>query len=120
MALLDRADEDVVIYYAESYLDDDHNIMYRLSGVGIPAKAEVQPARQSGTSARRAEQDNEGYESEEVYRLRFTRKWDSENPVLTPQSEIEWLGERWTVVGKPTFYRGSRRTKHTDYQIRRT
>lgn len=99
--------------------DDDGNELLTANPVGYPAKAEIQPARQSGTSARRAEQDNEGYETEETYRLRFTRQHDRTMPLLGQGAEVEWRGERWSVVGLPTLYFGSIRTQHVDYQIRR-
>jgi len=120
MSLLDRAKQDIIIYHQVEVVSDDGNIMIRASGVGVPAKAEIQAARQSGTSARRAEQDNEGFETEEVYRLRFTRSYLKSNPALGPAAEVEWRGARWSVVGMPTYYMGSSRTAHVDFQIRRT
>lgn len=123
MALLDKAQQSVVLYPAESFLDDLGNTLLRPAAVGIPAKAEIQPARQSGTSARRAEQDNEGYESEETYRMRFARRVPPEVAAvlpLGPGSQVRWKGKLWSLVGHPTEYEGSRRTAHTDYQIRRT
>lgn len=119
MSLLDKAKQNILIFHEEEYTDEDGNTILRPSAVGVPAKAEIQPARQSGTSARRAEQDNEGYETEETYRLRFTRQHDRTMPVLGQAAQIEWRGERWVLVGLPTFYFGSRRTQHIDYQIRR-
>jgi hypothetical protein len=120
VSLLDRAKEDILIFHEEEYTSSDGNLMLRASAVGVPAKAEIQAARQSGTSARRAEQDNEGYETEEVYRLRFTRQYNKDNPPLGIAAQIEWRGVRWSVIGQPTHYMGSRRTAHIDYQIRRT
>lgn len=120
MSLLDRASEDVEVFVPEEFEDDLGNILIRPASVGVPAKAQIQPARQSGTSARRAEQDNEGYETEEVYRLRFTREYDRTHEPLGPGAQIKWEGKMWSVVGYPTPYRGSRRTAHIDYQIRRT
>lgn len=122
MSLLDRAKQDIVVFPEESFVDRDGNTLLRASLTGIPAKAEIQPARQSGTSARRAEQDNEGYETEEVYRLRFARKVPPALAAVLPlgqASEVEWLGERWTIVGNVTRYLGSRKTTHSDYQVRR-
>jgi hypothetical protein len=122
MSLLDRAKQDIIVFPEEEFEDRDGNIILRPSAAGISAKAELQPARQSGTSARRAEQDNEGYETEEVYRLRFARKVSIELAAVLPlgqASEIEWLGTRWNLVGNVTRYMGSRRTAHHDYQIRR-
>jgi len=119
MSLLDRAKQPVIVYPEEEYIDADGNIVLRSAAVGYNAMAEIQPARQSGTSARRAEQDNEGYESEENYRLRFSRAHDLAYPPLGQAAEVEWKGERWSVVGLPTFYYGSKRTKHIDYMVRR-
>ena len=120
MSLLDRAKEDILVFHQVTVESLDGNIMITASDVGVPEKAEIQAARQSGTSARRAEQDNEGFETEEVYRLRFSREYDRTHPVLGPAAEIEWRGLRWSLVGMPTHYRGSRRTAHIDYQVRRT
>jgi hypothetical protein len=120
MSLLDKAKQPVVVYPEESFVDEDGNTILRPAAVGYEAMAEIQAARQSGTSARRAEQDNEGYETEETYRLRFTRQHDKTHPLLTQAAQIEWRGERWAVVGEPTLYFGSRRTQHVDYQIRRS
>lgn len=120
MSLLDKATQDVIVYQGEEFEDEDGNIIMRPVAVGYAAKAEIQPARQSGTSARRAEQDNEGYETEEVYRLRFSRDHDRTHDKLNPAAQIEWDNKRWFVVGYPTPYMGSRRTAHIDYQIRRT
>lgn len=119
MALLDKAKQDVIVFPQETFIDEDGNTMLRVSTVGYAAKAEIQPARQSGTSARRAEQDNEGFETEETYRLRFTRKHDRTMPLLGQAAQVEWRGVRWKMVGEPTLYFGSRRTEHVDYQIRR-
>lgn len=120
MSLLDRATQDIMVYQAEDFEDDLGNVIQRPSAVGYAAKAEIQPARQSGTSARRAEQDNEGYETEETYRMRFTREHDRIHERLKPGAQIVWDGKRWSVVGFATPYMGSRRTAHIDYQIRRT
>lgn len=120
MTLLDKAQQTITVFQAEDFEDDLGNILTRPAAVGYEAVAEIQPARQSGTSARRAEQDNEGYETEETYRLRFTRQHDRTYPALLPGAQIEWKGMRWNLVGYPTFYMGSRRTSHIDYQIRRS
>lgn len=119
MALLDKAQQAIIVYQAEEFEDEDGNILVRPVDVGYNAIAEIQPARQSGTSSRRAEQDNEGYETEENYRLRFTRSHDRTHEALKPGAQIEWKGMRWSVIGYPTYYMGSPRTSHLDYQIRR-
>jgi hypothetical protein len=120
LSLLDRAKQDIVVYPQEVFEDDLGNTLIRPAAVGYEAKAEIQPARQSGTSARRAEQDNEGYETEETYRMRFTRYHDSTHAPLGQGSQVEWKGKRWSVVGFPTEYMGSSRTAHIDYMIRRS
>jgi hypothetical protein len=121
MSLLNwKTNADVVVFPQEEFADTDGNINLRASTTGIPVRADLQPARQSGTSARRAEQDNEGYETEETYRLRFTRAVDASLGELGPASQLEWNGTRWYFVGFPTYYNGSKRTQHRDYQIRRT
>jgi hypothetical protein len=116
VSLLNKAVEDILIFHQVEVTDRDGNTILRPSIVGVPAKATIQPAQQSGTSARRAEQDNEGYETEQNYRLRFSRR---DNLTMDLEAEIQWLGVRWTVVGKAVRYNGSVRTRHIDYMIRR-
>lgn len=119
MSLLDKGNQTVTVYPDEEYIDEDGNTMLRASLTGYEASAVVQPARQSGTSARRAEQATEGYFTEEVYRLRFTRAHDRDNPQLGLAAEVVWNDERWHVIGWATEYTGSRKTAHIDYQIKR-
>lgn len=116
MSLLDYGNWDIIVYPEEMYIDSDGNKMMRASSTGIPMRATIQPLPQSGTSARRAEQDNEGFESEELYRLRFRR---SEEPFLGNRALIEWRGGTWSINGFPNIYRGSSRTAHLDYVIKR-
>lgn len=101
----------------EKSADSDGNIVTRPSSVGFPARAMIQVLAQSGTSARRSEQDNEGFESEEVYRLRFARSFPYR---LGAQARIEWRGQYWAIIGEARIYAGSRSTAHVDYTIRRT
>ncbi|ASZ75452.1 head closure Hc1 [Mycobacterium phage Kimona] len=126
MSLLDRCNQDVVVYPHVVSRDADGNLRARPSETGIPTKARIQVLGQSGTSSRRQEQDNEGFESERVYTIHFTPKFDREHGVLGMQSQIEWgtnpeTGEpiRWALFGEPAFYTGSRRTRHTRYTIKR-
>lgn len=119
MSLLDRVGPETITVYPEIVTtDEDGNELLRADSVGVVRTAVIQPAAQSGTSARRSEQDNEGYETEQNYRLRFSPQ--SSHMVLGQTSEIEWNGERWHIVGYATDYNGSRKTKHADYMIRRT
>lgn len=116
MSLLDRNHpEDVIVYPEEVVTDMDGNIRTRPSAVGFPAKARMQPLGQSGTSSRRQEQDNEGFESERVYNIRFPR----DMPLLGAQTQIEWRGVRWALFGTEVLYNNSPRTRHVTYTIKR-
>jgi hypothetical protein len=118
VSLLDRQGaESIVVYLDETFTDSDGNLMRRASTTGIPYTATIQVLAQSGTSSRRAEQDNEGFESEEMYRMRLPRSFPH---IIGAAAEVEWLGLRWAVIGKVRRYNGSPRTHHYDYMIRRT
>lgn len=117
MSLLDKGNQTVVVYQEIATTDDDGNQVWKAGPTGVSSVAVVQPLTQSGTSQRRAEQDNEGYETEEMYRLRLPRSFPF---ILGSQAEVEWLGKRWQVIGMVRRFNGSIRTKHVDYMIRRT
>lgn len=116
MSLLDKAEEPVLVYLEEAVTDKDGNTRTRASQTGTPAIARIQVQGQSGTSARRGEQDNEGYETEKVYKIRFPRSFPH---IIGAQSEIEWKGVRWAVFGDVNYYTGSRRTRHQTYSMKR-
>lgn len=117
MSLLDRGcSEDVVVFPEESFADMDGNTRTRAASVGFPMKARLQVQGQSGTSSRRQEQDNEGYESEKVYTIRFPRSFTQE---LGAQSEVEWRGVRWALFGDVNRYTASRSTRHDVYTMKR-
>jgi hypothetical protein len=118
MSLLDgKANyEPCTVFPEEVITDIDGNPRTRPSATGIPATARFQVQGQSGTSARRSEQDNEGYESEKVYEMRFPRSFTL---VLGAQSEIEWNGVRWALFGDVNRYNSSWRTAHSSYTIKR-
>jgi hypothetical protein len=118
MSLLDRGNTSVLLYPEESWVDPDGNPMRRPSPNPVPARVRLQPAAQSGTSARRAEQDNEGFETEGVYTMRIPDT--SYAGVLGPQSRVGWNGEYWALLGDPFLYEGSRRTRHRIYTIRKS
>src|SRR5690606_21415106 len=117
MSILDHGNELVRIYPEIETTDEDGNIITKPSDTAIEVKVllQVQPA--SGTSARRAEQDNEGFESEMNYRMRMPRSFKQ---ILGAQSRVEWKGQYWAINGDAQIYNGSRRTAHVDYTIRRT
>src|SRR5699024_4583433 len=117
MSLLDRGNEDVILYQDEVGTDRDGNTSMRPSKVGIPLRVWLAPVGASGTSARRAEQDNEGYETEKHMRMRLRRR--DEHIQIGAQSQVEIDGQIWSVFGDATEYLGSPRTKHKDYMLRR-
>lgn len=117
MALLNRGNTEVIVFPQENWVDSDGNPSVRASTTGVPRTVMIQPRPQSGTSARRAEQDTEGFETEEIYRMRFRRGEDME---LGPESYVLWNGERWSIAGYPIRYMGGPRTEHNDYTLKRT
>lgn len=117
MSLLDRGQEDILIFLEEAVLDEDGNTRTRPSSVGTPTKVRLQPLGQSGTSSRRQEQDNEGYESERVYSMRLPRSWPYGE--VGAQSQVEWRGERWAIFGTTNRFTNSPMTRHETYTIKR-
>jgi hypothetical protein len=114
--LLDRGMEPVTVYLEEVAFDDDGNTWTRAKTEGIETMATVQVAAASGTSSRRSEQDNEGFETEENWRIRFPRQFPY---VLGAQAKVEWRGLMYSIVGDARRYNGSPRTAHIEYTIRR-
>lgn len=118
MSLLDRGNQSIVLYPEEAVEDRDGNIRTRPSKTGIPLRVWLQPQGQSGTAARRAEQDNEGYESEKVLRMRLRRQ--DHHIEIGAQSAVEFDGKRWAVFGDEWVYQGSERTRHRVFNLRRS
>lgn len=118
MSLLTRGNETVTFQPPTYVEDEDGNKMPTYNAANeFVATARIQPAAQSGTSARRAEQDNEGFESEELYSLRLVR---SQEIALDPLTKVIWDGKTWHIFGYPRRYNGSSRTQRLEYLIRRT
>ncbi|AEV52090.1 hypothetical protein [Rhodococcus phage RGL3] len=118
MSLLDRGNETVFVYLEEVVEDRDGNKRSRPGKTPIKVEnVTLQPVGQSGTSARRAEQDNEGYESEQVFRMRLPRSFKT---IIPAQSMVMWNGNRYAVFGDAKRYNGSRNTAHNDYSLRRS
>jgi hypothetical protein len=111
--------EPCTVYPEEVITDRDGNKRTQPSITGIQATARFQVQGQSGTSARRAEQDNEGFMTEKVYRMRFPRSFTEEHGILGAQSQIEWNGERWAVFGDVNRYNGSPNTRRVSYTVKR-
>jgi hypothetical protein len=116
MSLLDKGNEPIVIFPEEVTIDVDGNTRTYPSKTGVPAVGRLQPAAQSGTSARRAEQDNEGFETEQMYVLRLPRMYHCH---MRAQAQVEWRGKRWALHGDPAIYSNSPRTSHLVYMLRR-
>lgn len=119
MSLLDRGcTEDVEVFPEILVTDSDGNPKTKAAppGTGIPAKARIQVQGQSGTASRRQEQDNEGFESEKVYTLRFPRSFPY---VLGAQSYVMWMGKKFVMFGDANYYTSSPATRHITYTIKR-
>lgn len=118
MSLLDKGNIDGILYPEEAVTDADGNVRTRAASEGIPVRLWIQPQGQSGTAARRAEQDNEGYEIEQVLRVRFARRF--EHLEVGAQAKIEIEGQVWSVFGDVVKHLGSPRTRHKVYTLRRS
>lgn len=127
MSLLDRGQsyEPCVVIMESVSVDADGNKVTKAGGARLETTARFQIQNQSGTSSRRAESNDEGYESEKVYSIRFTRAWHNEHGPLGAQAQIEWGVDTqgrpavYEIFGDELRYNGSRRTRHSTYTIRR-
>lgn len=117
MSLLDRGNADIELYPEELVYDRDGNPHTQAAKEPVKLRVWLAPVGQSGTSARRAEQDNEGFETEKVMRMRLLRK--DQGLEIGAQAKIKFEGQIWSVFGDCTKYMGSPRTAHHDYMLRR-
>jgi hypothetical protein len=111
-----RGFEPCTVYPEVTRTDTDGNTITEASTTGTATVARFQIQGQSGTSSRRAEQQDEGFDTERVYTVRFPRG-QFEN--LGSQSEVEWDGLRWGIFGDRQRYNSSPRTSHVIYTLRR-
>lgn len=124
MSLLDSGAvyQDVTVFPQELTTDIDGNPRTQPSASGTAAKARFQPLLQAGTTSRVQESNIKGFESQEVYNMRFPRGVFED---LGPQSEIEWGldvkgdPQRWAVFGFPARRNNSPATAHVVYQVER-
>lgn len=124
MSLLDSGAvyQSITVYPQELVTDEDGNPRTQPSTSGTAAVARFQPLLQTGTSSRLQESDNQGFESQQVYNMRFPRGQFED---LGPQSEIEWgttaagNPQRWAVYGFPVLRNNSPATAHVVYQVER-
>jgi hypothetical protein len=112
--------EPCTVYPEVVITDSDGNPRTQPSTTGIPAKARFQLLMQTGTSFRTQEQDNEGFESDRRYQMRFPKSFTAQYGVLGAQSELDWHGARWAIFGDADRCSSSPRTAHLIYTIRRT
>ncbi|KRD08572.1 hypothetical protein ASE48_08375 [Mycobacterium sp. Root265] len=123
MSLLDTGAryQPVLVYPEVMVIDEDGNKFTQPSETPLPGPtiARFQIANQSGTSARRAEQDNEGFSTEKVYRMRFPRSFTKTHGILGAQTQIEWKGTRWALFGDASEYDSSEALARVDYTIKR-
>jgi hypothetical protein len=117
VSLLDRGSEIVTVYQEIMTTDRDGNIITKAGTEGVTTSASIQLLAQSGTSSRRSEQDNEGFETESVYRMRLPRQFPF---ILGAQARVQWRDQWWSVIGDARIYSNSRSTAHVEYVIRRT
>lgn len=117
VSLLDRGRETVIVYPEITWTDEDGNPMTGPSPIGIETRATVQIQAQSGTSSRRADLEEEGFETEQVFRMRLPREFPT---ILGAQSSVEWRGDRYVIFGDHRYYNGSGRTRHVEYSIKRS
>lgn len=118
MSLLDSWNTEVVLFPEEVVVDEDGNTRTQASKVGIPLRVTLQPWGQSGTSARKREQDLEGFMTEKVYRMRLRR--EDSHIVIGAQSKVLVGDKLFSVFGDATWYMGSPRTRHVDYALWRS
>lgn len=118
MSLLDRGNKDILFYPEVAVEDRDGNVRTRPSDTPVPLRVQLEPQGQSGTAARRSEQDNEGYETEKVLRMRLRRQ--DRDLVIGAQACVEIDGQRWSVFGDEWNYYSSPTTRHRFVLLRRS
>jgi hypothetical protein len=112
MSLLTRGTE-VVKVFQESEVpdtDSDGNTNTRAPKVGTFIRAVVQPVGPP------TENQDSGFNTQSRYRLKLVNYPN----ILRVQSQIEWRGKRYSIVGDGMVYSGSSRTAHVDYVISRS
>jgi hypothetical protein len=127
MSLLDRSpqDEPCLVYPEIHTTDSDGNTVTKASPTGIPTRGRFQIFNQSGTSSRLQESNDEGYQTEMVYSVRFPRAFEAEYGPFGAQSKVSWgtddkgRPKMFEFFGDAIHYPGSWRTAHTIYTLRR-
>ena len=110
MSLVRRGREVVTVFPEESYTDSDGNAVVRASSVGVVVRASVQPL-----AASESQQDG-GVLTSNSYRLRLA----GYPSALGAQSQVEWLGKRYSISGEPKRFNGSAATQRFEYVMVRS
>lgn len=117
MSLLDRGTEQLTVYPEVTTTDPDGNPITKADTANpVLAWGRVQRQGQSGTSARRAEVQQEGHETEEVYIVRFVRG----TQLFGAQSKLLWRGKVYSFFGDVDVRSSSPKTAHELYTVRRS
>jgi len=108
MSLLHRGTETVKVFQEVETpdTDSDGNKITRPALIGTLVRAVVQPIKST-------EDNDGGFNTESRYRLRLINY----PGVIGAQSQVEWRGKRYSILGDPLIYNGSRRTAHVDYAM---
>lgn len=114
VSLLDGTNESVLVYLETWNVDTDGNTITKPSVTGIEIRAWISPISYRGGGF--PESLDGGFISSTRYGLRFPRSFTE---VLGAQSQVEWNGNRYSVVGDPVVNNGSPRTRHVHYTIER-
>ena len=109
ISLLDTGTQEALVFVEETVPDSLGNPVVKPSDEGVAVRGSVQPIRMDSDLAA-------GQNIEQQYRFRPDRR-----AVLPigPWAAIEWLGERFEVLGGPYRQTGSSRTAHTWFRLRR-
>lgn len=116
MSLLNRATDVVTVFPEEVTTSPDGNVKTRPSSVGIVCRAVVQPITSVSAGGGVTDELAFGFETDAKYRLRLVG-WQGD--LLGAQSQVDWRGKRYAILGEPRVYSGSRRTAHVDYVLGR-
>jgi hypothetical protein len=111
VSLLNRGTETVKVFQEiqTPEIDSDGNKRTRAARIGTLVRAVVQPISSSEST------EGGGFNTETRYRLRLINYPN----ILGAQSQIEWNGKRFSIVGDAMIYNGSTRTAHIDYVMAR-
>ncbi|CAN5579662.1 hypothetical protein BH09ACT8_BH09ACT8_27250 [soil metagenome] len=112
MSLLNRGTETVKVYQETQVpdIDSDGNEITRASLVPYEARAVVQPITAVGANT---ENMDGGFNTTAKYRLRLINY----PVILGAQSQIEWNGKRYSILGDAIIHNGSPRTRHVVYTM---